>query len=160
MTTSTWRKMPLFHIKYMDQSPSAETIVHSASQEIPRLLWNTKVHYRVHKSPSPIHTLSQVNPIHTPKPYFQKIQFNIILRSTTRSSEWYPPFRILNQNFCLHSLFSHARCMPRSSRRPKFDHPNNWWRVHIMELLTVHFSPTSLHFIPPRSKYCPKHPVL
>jgi hypothetical protein len=75
--------------KSMEQSPS-EASSHSASQ-ILRLLWNSKIHYRVHKSPPLIPALNHMNPTHTLPPYFPKIHSNIILSSTPRSSAWSVP---------------------------------------------------------------------
>jgi len=45
------------HSDLMVQSPSLEANSHSASQEIPRFLLNSKVHCRVHKSLQVSHTV-------------------------------------------------------------------------------------------------------
>jgi hypothetical protein len=57
----------------MEQSPTSEANSLLASQEIPRLLCNSKVHYRVHKSQSLVPNLSQMNPVQTFPPYFPTI---------------------------------------------------------------------------------------
>jgi hypothetical protein len=53
---------------------------------MPRLLWNPKVHYRVHDNPSLVPILSQLHPVHTFPPYLPKIHSNITLLSMSRSS--------------------------------------------------------------------------
>ena len=52
----------------MVQSPSWEANWFAASQEIPRISWNPKVHYRTHKRPPPVPILGQTNPVHIPHP--------------------------------------------------------------------------------------------
>ena len=52
----------------MEQSPSWEGNKFSATQEIPRILWNPKVHYHVHMSPPPVPILSKIDPVHVPMP--------------------------------------------------------------------------------------------
>ena len=51
---------------YMEQSPSWEANRFSASREIPRILWNLKDHYRIHKCLPPAPILSQLDSVHTP----------------------------------------------------------------------------------------------
>jgi len=64
-----------------------------------RLLYNPKIHYRVHKSLSLVPILNQMHQVHTFPTNFPKIHSNIILPSTPRSSEWPIPFKFSEKNF-------------------------------------------------------------
>ena len=72
----------------MYHSPSWEANQFSASQEIPHILWNPKVHYCIQNSPPPVSILSQLDPVHTPISHFLMIHLNIILPSTPGSAKW------------------------------------------------------------------------
>ena len=52
------------HTYSMVQCTSWEANWFAASQEIPRILWNPKVHYRTHKRPPPVPILGQPRDIH------------------------------------------------------------------------------------------------
>ena len=72
----------------MEQIPSQEANRFSASQKIPHILWNPKVHYLIYKCLPPVPILSLINPVYVSTSHFLKIQLNIILSSNPGSSKW------------------------------------------------------------------------
>jgi len=66
----------------MVQSISWEANWFAASQEIPRISRNPKVHYSTHKRPTAVSILGQPNPVHIPTPHLLEIHPNIIHPST------------------------------------------------------------------------------
>jgi len=84
---------------------------HAASRNISRLLYNPKVHYRVHNIPPLIPILNQKNPVHTLTSHFLNIHSNIILSSTPRSSECLLPS-------CLPTETSSIYHLPTCATRP------------------------------------------
>ena len=95
----------------MVQSPSWEANWFAASQEILRILWNPKVHYRTHKRPPPVPILGQPNSVHIPTSHLLEIHPNIIHPSTPRS-----PSGLFPSGFPTKTLYTplltHTRHMP------------------------------------------------
>jgi hypothetical protein len=53
---------------FSEQRPSSEANRFLPSQEITRILWNPKVHYRVYKSQPPVRIMSLIDAIMPPIP--------------------------------------------------------------------------------------------
>ena len=109
----------------MEQSPSWEANRFAASQEIPRISRNPKVHYRTHKRPPTVSILGQPNPVHITTSHLLEIHPNIIHPSTPRSPRWSLSLRFPHQDPIHSPLLTHTRHMPSPSHSSRFYHPHN-----------------------------------
>ena len=118
-----WKRRVYYLLPYsVQQSPSWEANRFPAIQEIPRILWRPKIHYRIQKCPPPVPILSQLDAVHTPTFHFLMIHFNIILPSTPGSPQWSLSLRFPYQDPVQASPFPNTRHMPRPCHSPSFYH--------------------------------------
>jgi hypothetical protein len=110
-----------------------------ATQKIPSILCNPKVHYRFHKNPRNVPIESQMNSVCTHPSYLSSIHCNIILPSTFTSSYHLFLVRFSYQNSAC-TLFSHACYMPCQSCPPWLDYFDTRL-VQVMKFPFMQFSP-------------------
>jgi len=104
------------------QSPSWTANWFAASQEIPRVSRNPKVHYRTHKRSSTVRILGQPKPVLIPTSHLLEIHPNIIHPSTPRSPQWSLYLRFPHQDPIHPPLLTHTRHMPSPSHSSRFYH--------------------------------------
>jgi len=99
-----------------EQSYSLGPDSHSASQEIPRLLWKPKVHFHVHKNPLLDPVLSKMNSVPNSHPNF--LHFILILSSHLRLGLPSDPFSsvIIQYGITIFILSSLTTYVPPYSR--------------------------------------------
>ena len=100
--------MPYLLTFSMVHRPSWAANWFAASQEIPRISRNPKVHYRTHKLPPPVSIPGQPNPVHIPTSHLLEIHPNITHPSTHRSPQWSLSLRFSHQE-AIHPFSSPIR---------------------------------------------------
>ena len=122
----------------MQHSPSWEANLFSASQEIPRILWNPKIHYHIQSARHLSLSSASLIQSMTPSFHFLKTQINIILPSTSGSPKWSLSLRFPYQNPVYASPLLHRCSTPHQSHSSRFYYPNNiGWVVEIIKLLLM-----------------------
>ena len=122
----------------MVQSPSWAANWFAASQEVPRISRNTKVHYRTHKRPPPVSILGQPNPVHIPTSHLLEIHPNILHPSTLRSPQWSLSLRFPHQDPIHPPLLNHTRHMPSPSHSSRF---------YVFAVLGIHYAMGMRHTV-------------
>ena len=122
-------RLAKYHTYFMVQSPSWKAKWFAASQEIPRISRNPKVHYRTHKCPPPVSILGQPNPVHIPTSHLLEIHPNIHA-SMPRSPQWSLSLLFPHQEPIHPPLLTHTRHMP-SLIQSIYPHPTSWRSILI-----------------------------
>jgi hypothetical protein len=87
----------------MDLSPPSKAASCATTEELPNNIWNPKVHYHVHNSPSLVPIFSQINPVHTTP--FYLLRFILIL-STKFAHTLLPRIVTLRMFIAIHTTHS------------------------------------------------------
>ena len=143
----------------MEQSSSWEANRFAASQEIPRILWNPKVHYRIHKCLPLVPNLRQLKPA----PTHTSWRSILILSSHLRLGL---PSGLLSSGFPTGTLYTPLPSPIRATcpahlilldfiTRTIFDAA---YRSLSSSLYS--FLPLPCYLVPLRPKYSPQHPIL
>ena len=89
------------HLQESREGPPSEANSSSASQEIPRFLWNPNIHHYAHKNQSLVPVLSQTTAIYALK-YFCKIHYNITPKSIPIFSKVVSFLHVSLSEFCMY----------------------------------------------------------